>query len=102
MSRLYISGPITGVRNYKDIFRRAKIRLVSEGYEVVNPAEMTEVVGEGFTYDEIMQIDLSLLQLCDAVVQLPGWERSRGANIEYDYALGADKIVLDYGELVKS
>lgn len=101
MSRLYISGPITGVKNYKRIFQGAKDALTAKGYDVVNPAELTEVIGSSFSYDEIMSIDLDLLHRCDALVQLPGWEESRGANIEYGYALGADKTVLKLEDIVK-
>ena len=101
MSRLYISGPITGVKNYKRIFQGAKDALTAKGYDVVNPAELTEVIGSSFSYDEIMSIDLDPLHRCDALVQLPGWEESRGANIEYGYALGADKIILPLKELLE-
>ena len=101
MSRLYISGPITGVKNYKRIFQGAKGALTAKGYDVVNPAELTEVIGSGFSYAEIMSIDLDLLRRCDALVQLPGWEESRGANIEYGYALGAGKIILSLKELLE-
>lgn len=92
--RLYISGPITGVSNYKRIFQESKDALLAKGYDVVNPAELTEVIGDSFSYDEILSIDLDLLHRCDVLVQLPGWEESRGANIEYGYALGADKIII--------
>lgn len=100
MSRLYISGPITGVKNYKRIFQGAKDALTAKGYDVVNPAELTEVIGDSFTYDEILAIDLDLLARCDAVVQLPGWENSRGANIEYGYALAADKIIIKLEDIL--
>ncbi len=101
MSRLYISGPITGTLNYKKIFQGAKDALLAKGYDVVNPAELTEVIGGSFTYDEIMSIDLDLLNRCDALVQLPGWERSRGANIEYGYAMGAGKPILSFDTLME-
>lgn len=100
MSRLYISGPITGVKNYKRIFQRAKDALTAKGYDVVNPAELTEVIGDSFTYDEILAIDLDLLARCDAVVQLPGWENSRGANVEHGYALAADKIIIKLEDIL--
>ena len=32
--------------------------------------------------------------MCDALIQLEGWEESRGANIEYGYALAADKLII--------
>lgn len=94
MSRIYISGPITGVKNYKRYFQGAKDALTAKGYDVVNPAELTAVIGDSFTYDEILAIDLDLLSRCDAMVQLPRWENSRGANIEYGYALATDKIII--------
>ena len=92
--RLYISGPITGIENYRRIFQGAKDALLAKGYDVVNPAELTEVIGDSFSYDEIMRIDLDLLERCDVLVQIPGWEESSGANIEYGYAFGTDKIIL--------
>lgn len=101
MSRLYISGPITKDPNYKRKFQGAKDALLAKGYDVVNPAELVEVIGTSFSYDEIMSIDLDLLYRCDALVQLPGWENSRGANIEYGYALGADKIILALDNLLE-
>ena len=99
--RLYISGPITGIENYRRIFQGAKDALLVKGYDVVNPAELTEVIGDSFSYDEIMRMDLDLLERCDALVQLPGWEKSRGSNIEYGYALGSDKTILKLEDSVK-
>ena len=98
--RLYISGPITGIENYRRIFQGAKDALLAKGYDVVNPAELTEVIGDSFTYDEILAIDLDRLARCDAVVQLPGWENSRGANVEYGYALAADKIIIKLEDIL--
>lgn len=100
MSRVYLSGPITGIEGYKRHFEGWKDKLVARGYDVVNPAELTSVIGENFSYMEIMQIDLDLLQRCDCLAQMPGWELSRGCNIEYGYALGADKIILKVEDLV--
>lgn len=79
----------------------SKGRTDSQGYDVVNPAELTEVIGDSFSYDEIMSIDLDLLNRCDVLVQLPGREESRGANIEYGYALGSDKTILPFECMVE-
>ncbi len=101
MSRIYLSGPITGVANFKRIFEGYKDKLVAKGYDVVNPAELTSVIGDSFSYDEIMDIDLDILHRCDVLVQLPGWEKSRGCNIEYGYARAADKIILKVEDVLK-
>lgn len=100
--RLYLSGPITKDKHYERKFRTAAEKLREGGYtDIVNPAELTKVIGQEFEYGEIMSIDLTLLSMCDALIQLPGWEHSRGANIEYGYALGADKLVIALEDLLK-
>ena len=33
---LYLSGPITGVDNYQEIFRTARGRLAAMGYKVID------------------------------------------------------------------
>lgn len=101
MGRVYISGPITGVTNYKRIFEGYKDKLVAKGFDVINPAELTSVIGDSFSYDEIMDIDLDILSRCDYMIQLPGWEKSRGCNIEYGYARAADKIILKVEDILK-
>lgn len=101
MGRVYISGPITGVTNYKRIFEGYKDKLVAKGFDVINPAELTSVIGDSFSYDEIMDIDLDILSRCDYMIQLPGWEKSRGCNIEYGYARAADKIILKVEDVLK-
>ena len=100
--KLYLSGPITGVKDYKVHFAIAECRLNMMGYDTINPAELTRVMPSGATYEDYMNICMELLALADAVVLLPGWEKSTGANREMGYALGTDKIVLKYRELVKS
>lgn len=98
--RVYISGPITGVKDYKRKFQEVKEKLIKKGYEVINPAELDCVmIGKNFSYDEIMQICLELLSRCQAMAFLPGWEHSRGSNIEYGYALAKDIIILPAEEL---
>lgn len=99
-TKLYISGPITGVENYREIFGKARADLVARGFQVINPAEMAGVLHEGASYEDFLDIDLALLAKADALVQLPGWEHSREANRELGYALGADKIVLALDDLL--
>lgn len=96
-----MSGPITGVKNFEEVFQAAQDYLEKDGYEVVNPAQLHKVLNKSATYEEYMGIDLELLKMCDALVQLPGWEKSIGANRELGYALAADKIVLQIENFVE-
>ena len=91
--RIYISGPITNVLDYKDKFSRAE-RYLKAKYpdsEIINPTVLYKLP---LTYDEYMEMDLRLLDKCGAIYMLNGWEMSRGACIEFGYALAKDLIVL--------
>ena len=43
---------------------------------------------EETAYEEYMKVSLVLLDMCDAIYLLEGWQDSRGANREYGYAFG--------------
>ena len=62
--------------------------------EIINPTVLSALP---LTYDEYMNLDLQLLDMCGAVYMLDGWEKSKGACIEYGYALAKDLIVLEEG-----
>ena len=91
--RVYISGPITGVADYKERFRKAEIDVIAMGYDAVNPALMGDISPQ-FTYEEHMRLDMLLLDMCDAIYMMNGWQKSCGANREYGYALAKDMIIL--------
>ena len=67
--RIYISGPITGVENYRENFRKAKEALCERGYtNVINPAELCQVLPAAHTtYHEYMQICIHLINLADVI-----------------------------------
>lgn len=41
-----------------------------------------------------MRFDMFLLDMCDAIYMLKDWQKSCGANREYGYALGMDKLIV--------
>lgn len=97
----YLSGPITGHKNYRRQFAEAAVALKELGYVVINPAAIDDAIPvECMSYEAIMRIDLELLATADYLVQLPGWEDSKGANRELGFALGADKIVVSLEQLL--
>jgi nucleoside 2-deoxyribosyltransferase len=97
---LYLSGPITGNKDYVRDFGTAAYALKTQGYKVINPASMDNVLPEGTDYETYMKIDLQLLDMATVLVQLPGWEKSLGCNREYGYALAAGKMIIQYENLV--
>ena len=91
--RVYISGQISGVDDYKNNFRDAGKFLLLEKHEVIDPTAFDGILPK-LTYEEYMKFDLALLDLCDAIYMLKGWEKSLGANREYGYALAAGKHIM--------
>lgn len=92
--KFYISGPITGTDDYMERFARAEEYLKSKGYEVINPAKVNSMMPESTTWEEYMEMSLCMLGLCDAVYFLKGWEKSRGAMVEFMTArLNCDQYI---------
>lgn len=93
--RIYLSGAITGTSDYMERFRVAEEKLTQDGYIVFNPAAVNAMMPKGTTYEEYMQVSLTLLDMCDAICMMDGWRDSKGANREYGYALAKDMIIVE-------
>lgn len=78
--KVYISGAITGVDNYKELFKQAEIALEYAGYEVVNPCDLPHQHGQ--TYEEFMKEDIVELLTCSHIHMLYNWMDSNGAKLE--------------------
>ena len=95
--RVYLAGPMRGYDGFNyPLFERTAQNLRSLGLFVVNPTEVSALMG---TPDEIdadkamlerlFEADIALLKTCDAIALLPGWERSAGAKRELSAAIEA-------------
>lgn len=97
--RIYISGPITGTTDYKERFAAAEDKLKANGYEVVNPARVTESLPESLTWEQYMGVAVCVMALCDSIYMLKGWRDSRGAKMEREIMLtNGRKILYEDGD----
>lgn len=80
-NRVYVAGPMTGIEGFNyPAFNAVADQLRSQGYEVENPADHGTV--EGAQWADYMAYDLTRLGLCGVIALLPGWENSKGAQLE--------------------
>lgn len=82
VAKIYISGPITGMPDYKEQFATISRKLEANGHIVVDPSVETD----GLSPRDYMRISLARLEAADEILLLPGWENSKGAKIEKLYA----------------
>ncbi len=94
--KIYISGAISNNPNYKEDFERAEDYLQKEypSAEIINPALVNSCLPKSTTHEEYMRMSFCMMDMCDSVYFIKGWEESKGANQEYGYALAKDKIIL--------
>ena len=64
------------------------------GAKIINPIHMTGF-DDNLTYEEYLEIDLMLLDKCNAFYRMKGWQKSTGCNREYGYALAKDMMIID-------
>jgi len=89
MRKIYISGPITGVKKYRKNFENAEKILDLKGYTVENPVTIGDrlhfprTFSESDKYATYMRADLLALLGCTHIYMLDKWYNSRGAIIEY-------------------
>ncbi len=113
--RFYLAGAMTKMPFYnREAFNEAAAKLREQGHYVVSPIEMdiekygedihnsptgdpNDALAKGFDAGETLLADLTvILRDVDAIALLPGWENSRGANLEKAWAeyLGRKVIFL--------
>lgn len=98
MKRIYLSGPMTGIKDHNfPLFNAETARLRALGYAVVNPVEVNP---DGDTaWADCLRRDLTALLDCDAIALLPGWGDSRGAQLELHVARALGFAVVQAADL---
>lgn len=92
MKKVYISGKISGLprKEAEANFKRAEKYLRKLGFVTYSPL----CLPKGFEWEDYMFIDLAVLNRCDHIYMLKGWEESKGARIERRYAIENGKHVI--------
>lgn len=104
---IYISGGITGVKNWQDVFMAAEQDLMLHLHArlfIFNPVKIAKDLersikvntGKMPGYTDYMREDIKILAKCNAICMLPGWKRSKGARLEYRIAKILNMQILEF------
>ena len=92
---IYLSGKITGDPDYRNKFRKAEKSLKAMGHKVYNPCVIPDI----FDWNAFIDIDLTILQYCNAIFMLDDWKESKGAQAEREEAMRLDLFIFDKDHL---
>lgn len=94
--KAYLSGPITGKKNYKGLFSfTEELVKLCDALRIYNPASD---IPDSFSYEEAMKRCVTALAEYDTIVMLPGWHTSKGARLEHDIALACGMDVVNLAD----
>lgn len=93
---IYIAGPITGIprEEYMGAFKywENTLRKYEPNSIILNPAEKNDdLEGMGLSHGQFLCVCKGMIDACDEVYFMPGWEKSEGAKQEYYYAIETNK-----------
>lgn len=107
VKRIYICGPITGVKNDNvESFTKYATKFSQLGYDVVNPQELNHESAEAMKmagenqekiHSEYMRTDIAELVKCDIIGLMyeQPWNLSKGCKMELSLALQLGLKIID-------
>lgn len=87
---MYISGRISNNRSCCSQFEEAEKQWQKYGYEVINPCKLKRHK----SWVKNITRDIRILEKCNGIYMLAGWEKSSGATIENMVAKKLNKKIL--------
>lgn len=95
--KIYISGKMRGMdeEESRQLFSAAAEMFEEEGCKVINPWDIEDEKKKVCKdWGDFILYDLPILKECDAIVMLPNWKDSFGAQCEWAFASGMGIKVL--------
>lgn len=95
MSKIYLSGPVSGTNDARERFHMAENRLKRRGHKnIINPVEFCSSLPKDTKYEDYLLIGMALMHQCDTVYMMLGWKDSPGANAERKEAIENGKNII--------
>jgi hypothetical protein len=94
--KTYISGPLAGL---PEVPREEKVARFKRAAETLHSMGLECGDTNGHTWDCWLRWDiLGMLQECDSIALLPGWESSKGARLELHIAQELGWNIIDLSD----
>ena len=87
--KVYISGPMIG-KDYKNRFAMAEVALEKGGNVAINPAK---IATPHMTHEQYQEATQELLDACDVILMLSGWQSIMECNVEFARAMENKMII---------
>lgn len=102
MAIVYIAGKYTGnIDENIALARDAALKIWEAGHFAMCPHLNTAHFNDDLelTSKDYVDRDLQMLARCDAILMLPGWQESHGANQELEFAIACDIPVYHFPDI---